>query len=221
MFHNQKSKLLTFAEKGTPSWDEGSTSSDIGSGSSDPSDELGSPFSPSSGISLEDYSFEIDPSSDEDSPQLPAMKPIQSISSNLNLSLSGTHSLDTIEEEIYNSVLQELRKDVSDTEKGKLTKSPSVSGVYAACLKRDTSKNCEGSKMTKSPSVGLRSSVLFSMQSGTSLVSPKRERVTESSSGSGKTLFGPVDCDGIHISSCGHAVHQECHERYLFSLKQR
>lgn len=34
-------------------------------------------------------------------------------------------------------------------------------------------------------------------------------------------MFGPKDCDGIHISSCGHAVHQECHDRYLTSLKQR
>ncbi|KAI0498324.1 hypothetical protein KFK09_021565 [Dendrobium nobile] len=33
--------------------------------------------------------------------------------------------------------------------------------------------------------------------------------------------FDPKDCDGIHISSCGHAVHQDCHERYLASLKQR
>ncbi|CAA6654977.1 unnamed protein product [Spirodela intermedia] len=33
--------------------------------------------------------------------------------------------------------------------------------------------------------------------------------------------FGPINCDGIHISSCGHAVHRECHDRYLFSLKQR
>ncbi|KAJ0979508.1 hypothetical protein J5N97_014982 [Dioscorea zingiberensis] len=33
--------------------------------------------------------------------------------------------------------------------------------------------------------------------------------------------FGPRDFDGIHLSSCGHVVHQECHERYLLSLKQR
>ncbi|XP_020273460.1 E3 ubiquitin-protein ligase PRT6 [Asparagus officinalis] len=33
--------------------------------------------------------------------------------------------------------------------------------------------------------------------------------------------IGPRNCDGIHISSCGHAVHQECHDRYLTSLKQR
>nr|XP_011466560.1 PREDICTED: E3 ubiquitin-protein ligase PRT6 [Fragaria vesca subsp. vesca] len=33
--------------------------------------------------------------------------------------------------------------------------------------------------------------------------------------------FGPADCDGIYLSSCGHAVHQECLDRYLSSLKER
>ncbi|GAB2272531.1 hypothetical protein Dimus_007354 [Dionaea muscipula] len=33
--------------------------------------------------------------------------------------------------------------------------------------------------------------------------------------------FGPTGCDGIHLSSCGHAVHQACLDRYLSSLKER
>lgn len=33
--------------------------------------------------------------------------------------------------------------------------------------------------------------------------------------------FGPTDCDGVHLSSCGHAVHQGCLNRYLSSLKER
>ncbi|CAJ2670351.1 unnamed protein product [Trifolium pratense] len=33
--------------------------------------------------------------------------------------------------------------------------------------------------------------------------------------------FGPTDCDGVHLSSCGHAVHQGCLSRYLSSLKER
>lgn len=33
--------------------------------------------------------------------------------------------------------------------------------------------------------------------------------------------FGPVDCDGVYLSSCGHAVHQRCLARYLHSLKER
>ncbi|KAK8512296.1 hypothetical protein V6N12_032019 [Hibiscus sabdariffa] len=32
--------------------------------------------------------------------------------------------------------------------------------------------------------------------------------------------FGPLDCDGIYLSSCGHAVHQGCLDRYLSSLKK-
>ncbi|KAF8096039.1 hypothetical protein N665_0319s0055 [Sinapis alba] len=33
--------------------------------------------------------------------------------------------------------------------------------------------------------------------------------------------FDPADCDGVYLSSCGHAVHQSCLERYLSSLKER
>ncbi|XP_015582790.1 E3 ubiquitin-protein ligase PRT6 [Ricinus communis] len=33
--------------------------------------------------------------------------------------------------------------------------------------------------------------------------------------------FGPADCDGVYLSSCGHAVHQGCLDRYLSSLKER
>lgn len=33
--------------------------------------------------------------------------------------------------------------------------------------------------------------------------------------------FGPSNCDGIYLSSCGHAVHQGCLDRYLSSLKER
>ncbi|XP_061343240.1 E3 ubiquitin-protein ligase PRT6 [Gastrolobium bilobum] len=33
--------------------------------------------------------------------------------------------------------------------------------------------------------------------------------------------FGPTDCDGVHLSSCGHAAHQGCLDRYLSSLKER
>ncbi|CAK9185301.1 unnamed protein product [Ilex paraguariensis] len=33
--------------------------------------------------------------------------------------------------------------------------------------------------------------------------------------------FRPPDCDGIYVSSCGHAVHQGCLDRYLLSLKER
>ncbi|KAG8376898.1 hypothetical protein BUALT_Bualt09G0112000 [Buddleja alternifolia] len=33
--------------------------------------------------------------------------------------------------------------------------------------------------------------------------------------------FGPAGCDGISLSSCGHAVHQGCLDRYLSSHRER
>lgn len=27
--------------------------------------------------------------------------------------------------------------------------------------------------------------------------------------------FGPTDCDGVHLTACGHVVHQECLDKYL------
>ncbi|KAL7596480.1 hypothetical protein Lser_V15G31144 [Lactuca serriola] len=33
--------------------------------------------------------------------------------------------------------------------------------------------------------------------------------------------FGPSDCNGIYVTSCGHDVHQGCLDRYLHSLKER
>lgn len=33
--------------------------------------------------------------------------------------------------------------------------------------------------------------------------------------------FGPSDADGVYLSSCGHGVHQECLNRYLSSLRER
>ncbi|KAL6528688.1 hypothetical protein OROMI_029333 [Orobanche minor] len=33
--------------------------------------------------------------------------------------------------------------------------------------------------------------------------------------------FGPSGADGIYVSSCGHAVHQGCLDRYLSSLRER
>lgn len=33
--------------------------------------------------------------------------------------------------------------------------------------------------------------------------------------------ISPADCDGIYLSSCGHAVHQGCLDRYLSSLRER
>jgi hypothetical protein len=48
-----------------------------------------------------------------------------------------------------------------------------------------------------------------------------RSRQTSRRPDAGSDGFHPIDCDGVYLSSCGHAVHQSCLERYLKSLKER
>ncbi|CAH2074477.1 unnamed protein product, partial [Thlaspi arvense] len=48
-----------------------------------------------------------------------------------------------------------------------------------------------------------------------------RSRQTSRHPDVGSVGFHPTDCDGVYLSSCGHAVHQSCLERYLKSLKER
>ncbi|KAF8048454.1 hypothetical protein N665_2507s0003 [Sinapis alba] len=48
-----------------------------------------------------------------------------------------------------------------------------------------------------------------------------RSRQTSRHSDVSSDGFHPTDCDGVYLSSCGHAVHQSCLERYLKSLRER
>lgn len=48
-----------------------------------------------------------------------------------------------------------------------------------------------------------------------------RSRQTSRHSDVRPDTFHPTDCDGVYLSSCGHAVHQSCLERYVNSLKER
>lgn len=79
--------------------------------------------------------------------------------------------------------------------------SGSVLREYVACLSRISSKH--------------QNSSLYDILHLGNLSSKSKGTITRI------VRFGPKDCDGVHISSCGHAVHQDCHERYLASLKQR
>ncbi|ONI03411.1 hypothetical protein PRUPE_6G255500 [Prunus persica] len=70
-------------------------------------------------------------------------------------------------------------------------------GKYTAALSRETTENPSSSE------------------------SPNEKVPIDSSRLSAYDGFGPIDCDGIYLSSCGHAVHQGCLDRYLSSLKER
>ncbi|CAL4977827.1 unnamed protein product [Urochloa decumbens] len=217
----QKSRLATFVEMGNPSWDnptqanktsgsvkkEDSTDSSV-SGSST-SDELVHDTTVEPSFDLD--SMEVDAFLDFSNEQHPLIRYISSFpSGHCNGNTDDTVSLEATEADIYNSILTEvfgssnahiqnaeqlLPSSASNTTvDSKKTRSPkrSVLGTYVSCL-----------------SAKHRNSSLYDVASKSSASVSTRNR------------FGPVHCDGIHISSCGHAVHQECHDRYLFSLKQR
>ncbi|KAK4766943.1 hypothetical protein SAY86_014694 [Trapa natans] len=72
-------------------------------------------------------------------------------------------------------------------------------GKYIACLSQERANNPSASQNVHNEEGTETSAVKVSASDG----------------------LGPTDCDGIYLSSCGHAVHQECLDRYLYSLKER
>lgn len=123
-------------------------------------------------------------------------------------------SLETLEENMYLPIRQQMHDNlfhpnfVEDDQRSPTVEHCSTSGSaeslllgkYIACLSKQTVENPSPSENSRSQNaVPSESSMPLSSYDG----------------------FGPVDCDGIYVSSCGHAVHQACLDRYLSSLKER
>ncbi|KAL6847903.1 hypothetical protein ACP4OV_022031 [Aristida adscensionis] len=215
----QKSRLATFVEMGNPSWENptqgnktlGSVkredSTDSSASDSSASEELIHDTTVEPSFDLED--MEVDAFLDFSNEQHPLIRYISSFpSGHSNCNADDMVSLETVEADIYTSIVNDLfgssDAQAQDGEQAlplpnsnaslssKKIRSPkrSVLGTYVSCLPKHRHSLYD---------VGSRASA--------SVITRNR--------------FGPIECDGIHISSCGHAVHQECHDRYLFSLKQR
>lgn len=112
-------------------------------------------------------------------------------------------TFETLEQDMYFSISGEMDGDKVSTSGGDpyiVGDAGSVLlGKYLADIARDMSKNSSASDNVQSENTSAESSV---------------KNLASYS-------FGPTDCDGLHLSSCGHAVHQECLDRYLSSLKER
>lgn len=120
-------------------------------------------------------------------------------------------SLETLEENMYLPIRQQMRDNlfhpnfVEDDQRSPIVEQwrrpeSLLLGKYIACLSKQTMENPSPSENSHSQNAApSESSMPVSSYDG----------------------FGPVDCDGIYVSSCGHAVHQACLDRYLSSLKER
>ncbi|KAI3950096.1 hypothetical protein MKW98_008541 [Papaver atlanticum] len=119
-------------------------------------------------------------------------------------------SIEMMEVDIYQSVVKELQNVtnadqifLTEHDKEDLTENRhaqcTLLGKYMASLSRQKSEKSPASKNSRSENASSKISGGLPAYDG----------------------FGPTDSDGIHISSCGHAVHHDCRSRYLSSLRER
>ncbi|XP_059667816.1 E3 ubiquitin-protein ligase PRT6 [Cornus florida] len=231
----QKSRLLSLVDRGAPSWDQ---VRGLGKDIPTSTNNISTPFS---GSTVSSSSEMISPSqlnhliqsavnefASNGQPRevkaflefikvrFPSVRNIQLPCTSNDTRERPAYSLEMLEEHMYLSIQERMHENlfhsnfVKEDEnfskpKGYPTKNADAEALllarYIAALSKET---------IESPSASENSHTL------------NDEALPESSLPSlTYDGFGPSDCDGIHISSCGHAVHQGCLDRYLSSLKER
>lgn len=229
---NKKSRLVSFVDRGPPSWEQFcrlekenvSTATGKVTDQSETSSSSGSPGLISSSLSAQLVQNAVNEFCGQPEevntflgffkPQFPALRDIQVPHISKDGSGRSVYSIETLEQEMYFSILREvhdnlLHSDVSkednkisaaegDFEKTRDSES-ALLGKYIVALWREKKESPSGSQDSHNDDASVESTSKCPSYDG----------------------FGPSDCDGIHISSCGHAVHQGCLDRYLSSLKER
>lgn len=121
------------------------------------------------------------------------------------------YSFETLEQCMYFSIYDEMRLPLSsnlmnmdDRASTAGENSNVLLGKYTADLVLEMSEISSMSEITSNESASVES---------TSVESTSQHPTYDE--------FGPINCDGVHLSSCGHAVHQGCLDRYLSSLRER
>ncbi|XP_049386339.1 E3 ubiquitin-protein ligase PRT6 [Solanum stenotomum] len=222
----EKSRLLTFTNRGPPSWKRTQNSGKEPESSaqrmtnvssqrsilSSSQEVISSPWltqliqNAINEFSLEGQPKDVGAFFEYIRARFPALK-IQLPCTSSNVNEETDFSLEMLEEQIY--LLIRERMDVNSWH-------------------WDLSRN--GKKISAGGGGGNVESLLLgkyiSSLAGENLDSPASESAHKTQLESRMPLtayegFGPSDCDRIYLSSCGHAVHQGCLDRYLSSLKER
>lgn len=202
-FFLQKSKLLSFVDRGPPSWDQGPQSEKKISVDGDP-DLL---RMNASSDSLRISSPHVVQLSDDATSESATDSVLESIKARLignaqtekrSSDGRGKHksNMESLEIAIYRTV----RKKIDNMIDQSLT-----------CVDH---RHCEAENSSEKSSVGGPSTLQVRF-------SDIRSKQTSRHPDVGSDGFHSTDCDGVYLSSCGHAVHQSCLERYLKSLKER
>ncbi|CAN1275297.1 E3 ubiquitin-protein ligase PRT6 [Linum perenne] len=207
----QKSRLLSIIDRGPPSWDKGwQSDKDHLSGTNKVTGQFG--VNPSSGsVSLPFVKLgEVNTIFKILKARVPSLKNAEVPCTSKDGNDQNIYTIEKLEDDLYLNIRKEMNDIVVHSESGMgnddgshlndymITDSVFL-GKYVAAL---------STEMIEHPSASA-SAAHGEMQA---------ESTSEPSSYDG---FGPEGCDGIHLSSCGHAVHQACLDRYLSSLKER
>ncbi|XP_052476579.1 E3 ubiquitin-protein ligase PRT6 isoform X1 [Gossypium raimondii] len=227
----QKSRILSFVDRGPPSWDRwsdkeqgsiptnrvtyqsGSNASSSSSGLASQSLQLTENPVVEFTNNEQGQSSEVNVILEFVKSRFPSVRSNEAPSAPSNDRHNTAYDLETLEEDMYicihkemndNSLISSFQKDEissgaeSSSENGRGAESD-ILGKYIVALSREASENSLASQKINS-NRGLTESTLQPLfYDG----------------------FGPLDCDGIYLSSCGHAVHQGCLDRYLSSVKER
>ncbi|KAF9619779.1 hypothetical protein IFM89_009301 [Coptis chinensis] len=188
----QKSRLTTFVERGPPSWEQAYILDKLVQNAADESTNDGLPG--------EVYAF-----MNFIKARLPPARNIQLPSTSQDESMD-TESIETLEDNIYRSIQREMQcillhpNVLEDYLNNSMLPAKDLNdSTELVLLKKYVASLSEQPSVSKDGNASHESSVPLPSFDG----------------------FGPTNGDGIYISSCGHAVHLECRDRYISSLRER
>ncbi|KAH9735916.1 E3 ubiquitin-protein ligase PRT6 [Citrus sinensis] len=226
----QKSRLLSFVDRGSPSWDQDQwLGKECGTISANNMVNQFGTNTPSSGLgvisscqlaqvaeeAVNQFAYngkpeEVNSVLEFVKAQFPSLRNIPIPFTFSNGRKCTASSMEMFEQDLYLSICREMRKNMTYPDLMKEDEECSVAegglknrwnsdsfllGKYVASISKEMRENASASEVSRGDRIAAESLVYDG--------------------------FGPIDCDGIHLSSCGHAVHQGCLDRYVSSLKER
>nr|XP_009623263.1 E3 ubiquitin-protein ligase PRT6-like isoform X1 [Nicotiana tomentosiformis] len=222
----QKSRLLSFTNRGPPSWEQTRRSGkepmscakklkDILSERSNlsrSSEIISSSWlmqliqNEVNELALEGQPNEVEAFVEYIKAKFPPMKNIQPPCVSSIVKKKTVSSFEMLEEHMYSLIREEMDVNSRSWDPLKNDKKLSALGGSGRAASLLLGRYISALSREHSPSASVNS---HKAQLESSMVRPAYDG------------FGPSDCDGVYLSSCGHAVHQGCLDRYLSSLKER
>ncbi|TYH34324.1 hypothetical protein ES332_D13G121200v1 [Gossypium tomentosum] len=226
----QKSRLLSFVDRGPPSWDQcseeqgyiptnrssnqsGSNASAHNSGLASSSVQLTENPVIESNNNRQGQDREVNVILEFFKSRFPSVRSTQAPLTSTDVGDSSIYNIEKLEEDMYKSIRNEMCNN--------LLRSSFKTDVVSSATECSQGNHRDAEIDILGKYIVALSSETIGNPLGTENTDVDRELTESTSQPLVYDGFGPLDCDGIYLSSCGHAVHQSCLDRYLSSLKER